>query len=93
MYTDLDHIGQVGHMYTDYTHHTKHKPYRSQRSYVNSTVLHQTDRIDHTYMHYTLQLKKIIPYQKQRYTYLHEQTLIELNKLVICKQTIVLKCI
>ena len=39
-------------MYTDYTHHTKHKPYRSQRSYVNSTVLHHTDRIDHTYIHY-----------------------------------------
>ena len=81
MHTDLDHINEVGHMYTDYTDHTKHKPYRSQRSYVCSAILHHTDRDDHTctgstlhidhtiqntYTDYTRQIIWIIPYKAYR---------------------------
>ena len=59
MYTDLDRIDQVGHMYTDYPdikEHTSCKSCRPQRSYVYSKEPDHTDQVDHTYTDYTLQI-------------------------------------
>ena len=59
MYTDLDHIDQVGHKDTDYIDHrdhTKYKSYISEIICIPRTELDHTDQVDHTYTDYTLQI-------------------------------------